>query len=279
MHVALVTWQELPGLSDDDQELLGPLRELGVEATAAVWNDPGVRWGEFDAVVIRSTWDYYRRIAEFRSWIDRVGAGDRLWNPAGVVRWNSHKSYLRDLEDRGVPIIPTRFCPDLASAARALEEEGWDRAVLKPAVSAAAYRTHVITPDSIADGSDRWKEVAAAGELLLQPYQDEVERSGERSLVFFWGNYSHTYLRAPRLARSSTLIEGTAYEPREDEIRVARLALACAPGRTLYGRVDLLPDEQGRMRVMELEVIEPRLGLSSSPGSAQRFAEAIRDAV
>lgn len=276
MRVALVTWQELPQLADDDRELLAPLKALGIEASPAVWSDSAVQWSEYDALVLRSTWDYHRRIGEFLAWVDRVGSDGRLWNPRSVVRWNSHKSYLLDLERRGTPIIPTRLCRDLADAARALEEEGWPRAVLKPAVSAAAYRTHIVTPGELADGSDRWTEVASAGELLLQPYQVEVERSGERSLVFFWGRFSHAYRRAPRLLRTSPLAEGAPYTPSGAEIRAAREALACVPGRTLYGRVDLLPDDQGQMRVMELEAIEPSLGLSSQDGSAARFAEAIR---
>ena len=275
MRVALVTCQRLPELDEDDHELWTPLRARGLEATPVVWSDPAARWSQYDLLVIRSTWDYYQRIGEFLQWIDRVGSDHRLWNPREVVRWNSHKSYLKDLEGKGVPIIPTRFCADLDAAARALEEEGWERAVLKPAVSAAAYRTHIVTPGALEDGSGRWTELAASGELLVQPYEEEVERSGERSLVFFRGVYSHAFRRSSRLVPTPALVEGSPYRPAAAEIDAARRALACAPGSTLYGRVDLLPDPQGRMRVMELEVIEPRLGLRSAAGAADRFAQAI----
>ena len=275
MQLALATWKELPGLSEDDRDLLPELEALGIWASPAVWSDRSVDWSAFDAIVLRSTWEYYRQVQEFLAWVERASAETVLWNPAGIVRWNSHKSYLLDLESAGVPVVPTRICRGLSEAVETLRKERWARAVLKPAISAGAYRTHLVERESLADPPGSWSDLVDVGEILVQPYQAEVERSGERSLVFFLGEYSHAFLRAPHLVRNPGMVEGTLLVPSDEELKIARQALGSAPGRTLYGRVDLVPTSNGGSRVMELEVIEPFLGLKSSEHGARTFARAI----
>jgi hypothetical protein len=277
VRVALVTWQELPNLSDDDRGLLAPLERLGISAVPAVWTDPKQRWEEYDALVVRSTWDYHRRYDEFLVWIDTAGDSGRLWNPARVLRWNSHKSYLRALSDEGVSVVPTRYCPDLAAARETILREGWSDAVVKAAVSAGGYRTYRVNAEALDGGPGPWEGAPPIGELLVQPYEPEVERSGERSLVFLRGEFSHAFLRAPRLARGSPLVEGAPLAATPGQIAVARRALACAPGPTLYGRVDLVADAEGGIRVMELEVLEPALELGSARGGHERLANAIAE--
>src|SRR5437870_3116928 len=109
-RIALATGAKLPTLNEDDLLLVPPLRELGVTAVPAVWDSPDVCWEEFQGVVVRSCWDYHHRLEEFLGWVVRLErAGIPLWNPPAVLRWNSHKGYLRDLAARGVPIVPTRW--------------------------------------------------------------------------------------------------------------------------------------------------------------------------
>jgi len=275
VKVALATAQELPQLSEDDRALLPELDQRGISAEPTVWSDPSVDWSAFDAVVIRSTWGYYRRLAEYLTWADTIGSGSALWNPPTVVRWNSHKSYLLDLEARGVSIVPTRLCRTLPEAFEVAGQERWDRAVVKPAVSAGGYLTHLLDRGVQVPDAPPWTDLARAGELLVQPYQVEVGLTGERSLVFFLGTYSHAFLRSPHLVPNDDLVEGAPVVPSSEELRVAQRALAAAPGRTLYGRVDLVTDGGGRPRVMELEVIEPFLGLRTARGAARAFALAV----
>lgn len=279
MRLALATYAELAQLHEDDRSVIDPLHRLGMDATPEVWDDPKVRWSEFDAVILRSTWNYYLTPAAFLAWVDLVGQVSRLWNPPAVVRWNSHKSYLNELAARGVPVVPTELCPDLPSALRTIEARGWDRAILKAAVSAGAYRTYRVDRSATFDGPPPWVAAPPLGELLVQPYFDEVERSGERSLVFLRGVYSHAFLRAPRLQPGSTLVEGRSVQPSEDELALGRAALAAAPGPTLYGRVDMVRDPAGIPTLMELELIEPHLHLLSHPTAASAFAQAIAQVV
>jgi len=281
MEVALATWAKLPGLSEDDQALVPALSSLGVVVSPAVWSDAGVEWGRFDAILLRSTWDYHRRVREFLGWVDRAGKSTALWNPPALVRWNSNKTYLRDLGRQGVPVVPTRFGRDVAEARQVLSEEGWDRAVVKPAVSAAGDRTFLVGPPERArpDAAAPWTDLLDAGELLVQPYRDEVERTGERSLVFLAGQYAHAFLRAPHLVPSTPLIEGAPLAASAEEVRVGRNAIEAAPGRPLYARVDLVTGPSGDPELMELELIEPFLGLRTSPDGASAFARAIVNAL
>jgi hypothetical protein len=270
LRVGLVTWSGLPELSDDDRGLLRALSDRGATAAPVTWGDPAGRADEYDLLVVRSTWDYHLHRPEFLEWVDRIANGPRVWNPPEVLRWNSHKSYLLDLEARGVPVVPTRFCEDASGVPAILEREGWERAVVKPAVSAGGYRTFVIDPRTAADPSGPWRSPGAEPGLLVQPYVPEVEGSGERSLVFLGEEYSHAFLRAPRFAPASGLKEGSPIDPAAEELRVARAALRAAPGPTLYARVDLVADPP---RLMELELIEPALELRLRPGAAEQFAE------
>ena len=240
-----------------------------------MWSDPRVDWASYAAVVLRSTWDYTQRLDEFLAWAERVGALTQLWNPASVVRWNSHKSYLLDLDRAGVPVVPTRVCADLPSALAAVRASGWSRAVVKPAVSAAGRRTFLIDAPVGGRKGRWWRVLSNAGQLLAQPYLEEVERSGERSLVYFRGRYSHAFLRAPHLASGSHLQEGARVLPTRAEREVGHRTMACLCDAPLYARVDVVADATGSPRLMELEAIEPFLGLSSSAPAAARFARAI----
>ncbi len=275
MHIALATSEELPHLSPDDQLLRAALETAGHVVSAAVWTDPTVDWASFDSVVVRSTWDYTWRYPEFLDWVQRVDRVSRLWNPAPVIRWNSHKSYLKDLEAQGIPVTPTVMLTEGASVIQVMAREGWDRAVLKPAVGAGARRTYLLDGRSPERAQACLGEVLGQSEALLQPYLPEVEGPGERSLVHFGGTFSHAVLRTPQLTRDSLLAEGTPHEPTPEERDLALRVLEVCPGPTLYARVDMVPDARKGLRIMEVELIEPLLYLTCSEGSAARMARAL----
>jgi hypothetical protein len=275
MRIGFATDTVRASLSSDDRAAIAPLAALGVDVVPVVWTDPDTAWAGLDAVVIRSTWDYHRRFPEFLAWVDRVAARTPLWNPPEVVRWNAHKSYLLDLARQGVPTVPTRPVPDLAAAVATARANGWGRSVVKSAVSAGAYRTYLVDLATFDPASPPWGDAPPAGELLVQPYLREVEGRGERSLVFFRGAYSHAFLRAPRLAGRTPLEEGRPVRASPAELEVGERALAGAPGPTVYARADIVTDTFGVPRLMELELIEPYLGLGRHRPAAEAFARAL----
>lgn len=279
-RVALATLGAVPDLTADDRLLVSALHEVGVQAAPAVWDDATVDWTSFDAVIVRSTWDYHLRLPEFLAWLDRLESMRvTLWNPSPLIRWNAHKRYLRDLAADGVPVVPTRWvaqgkAPDLRAL---LVEEGWAETVAKPAVSATAYRTIRTTAN---DAPSRQVEFAAATagcDMLVQPYLPQIE-AGELSLMFVEGQYSHAVLKRPAVGDFRVQAQfGGREEPVRpstatiDGARAALMSIASVP---LFARIDGLQID-GVFVLMELELIEPVLFLGSAPDASQRLADAI----
>lgn len=280
-RVALATYVGKPDLAPDDRLLAAALERAGLQAAPAVWSDRSVDWRSFDAIVLRSCWDYHRRHDEFLAWLDRLdAAGCRAWNPTRMVRWNSDKRYLIDLARRGVATVPTRIVerasaipvPDVARA------EGWTRFVVKPAVSASAYETHALNLPLGREDQAAIDRVVAHGGALVQPFLDEVTADGELSLIFFDGVFSHAAIKRTRRGdfRVQTEHGGTVapIEVAPAIVAEARRSLDALDEAPLYARVDGIGDERS-FRLMELELIEPNVFLSAERGSADRFAAAI----
>ena len=281
MTVLLATCAAMPGLTRDDRYLLQALEERGVPVEPAVWEDPHRDWGEAGLVLIRSAWDYSYRRDQFVEWSERVARHTRLWNPPALVRWNTHKSYLCDLAEGGVPTVPTLLLP--AGSEPHLEwllaERGWDDAVLKAAVAQTgryAMRTSLL---DAASGQAHLDRLVPHEDMLLQPYVDSVEGRGEVSLMYVDGEFTHAVRK--RAASGEFMVHHDyggserATRPTADESRVAAQALAAVPERALYARVDLVGGPGGEPLVMELEVVEPELFFRFSQAAVEHLAAAV----
>ena len=110
LRIALATAREVADLDPEGRLLAAELRSQGATVEPAVWDDEDVDWGAFDLVVVRSTWDYASRVAEFLTWAEHVSALTRIENSAPLLRWTTDKHYLRDLERAGVPVVPSSRC-------------------------------------------------------------------------------------------------------------------------------------------------------------------------
>ena len=287
--IAFATWAGAPGLTPDDRLALPALAAAGVDVVPAVWSDPAVDWRRFHAVVLRSTWDYHHRADEFRAWLDRLETNDvALWNPVSLARWNMDKRYLRDLAERGVPIVPTAWLSGgvMHAIEQVMAERGWMDAVLKPVVAATSYRTVRLRRDA-ARTSDETRELLTStlehGEAMLQPFVPQVELEGEWSLMFFAGEYSHAVLKRPatgdfrvqeEFGGSSMAVEA----PRALRESAGRV-LDAVEQPWLYARVDGVRDEDEQLLLMELEMLEPLLFLAQHPEAPARFARATHDLV
>jgi glutathione synthase/RimK-type ligase-like ATP-grasp enzyme len=282
-RVALATCAALPDLDAEDAPLVPALRQAGIEGVPLVWNDSAVDWAAYDLVVVRTTWDYPNKIAAFLAWADRVAARRTLWNPSPMLRWNTDKHYLRELAERGVPIVPTRWLPrgsthDLGAI---LAEERWGEAVLKPVVSAGARRTRMVGPDSLADGQHFLAEQLTQRAMMVQPYVPEVSTVGELSLLYFNGRFSHAVRKIPATGDFRVQTEhGGRVEsvvPTTVELVAGQRVLDAMGEETLYARVDVLPTEDGAHRLLELEVTEPSMFLTWNVDAPARFARAIAE--
>jgi len=284
MRIALATSKDWPDLASDDRTLLQPLADRGFKAEPAVWSDPNYPWQDCDAVVIRSCWDYHLRSQEFLRWIAFLESiGCNVWNPPAMIRWNADKSYLRSLEDKGIPIVPTLWFEQekTPSLADALRDRGWEKAVVKPRISATAHRTQVVEAKNAAAGQALFEELWAGPGVMVQKFMDSIVSQGEWSLMFFGGQFSHAVLKTakPGDFRVQEDFGGKSHiaDPPAHVLECATRTVR-AIGDTLYARVDGVVDRAGnedQFRIMELELIEPCLFLTSHPSATGRFAEAI----
>jgi hypothetical protein len=275
--VLLATGAEHPGLWEDEYPLVDALESRGLTVAPAVWDDRAVDWGAARIVVLRSVFDYIRKRDEFCAWADSIPA---LHNPGRVVRWNSHKSYLRELEAAGVPIVPTAWIDagSAADLAALLKERGWTDAVVKPAVDNGARGALRVSADDPAPGRAHLETLLAARDVMIQPYVAATEGAGEHKMIHIDGRFSHAIREDPRLGGKDFSLDRTPrIDPEPEELALAQRVLSLIPeSPLLYARVDAVMDE-GVARLMELEVIEPVLFFTKAPGSAARLADAISE--
>ena len=291
--IALATAADLPDLVDDDASFVTALRDRGVTATPVVWSDGSVEWDDFDAVVVRSIWDYYRRPDEFAAWVDRVDAASpAVLNDPATLRWNRHKFYLRDLEDRGIATLPTEYVQrgTEATLSDVFDRRGWDELVVKPAVSAGAFETRRIGREDAEDEQPWFGGLVGDRDVLVQEFADGIT-AGEWSLVFFGGSYSHAAVKRPEAGDfrvqedhgGSVAAETPSESLRKRASEVVDAVTAERGGDVpLYARVDGIERDRGcggtdgvEFRLLEVELIEPELFFRVDPDAGERLADAL----
>jgi glutathione synthase/RimK-type ligase-like ATP-grasp enzyme len=294
LRIALASCASLPAWEVDDKPLHAALAAHGVIVETPAWDDANVDWQRLDACLIRTTWDYMDRRSAYLDWAERTAAATTLFNPAAIVRWNTDKGYLADLERLGAAVIPTVWLaagssPDVAAI---LAEHGWTRAFLKPAVGASSLGTLRFDADvlGLAAARAHLEQLLPRETMLLQPYLPTVETIGELSAIFFDGKFSHGVRKIPPAGDYRVQDDYGARDlPHEFsavELRQAREILdlvpaACPTWRAsadeplLYARVDFLAGRDGRLLLTELELVEPSLFFRHAPAAADVLAAAL----
>lgn len=286
MRIALATAPDVPASDQDEPVVARALEARGHDAPLVRWDDAGVDWAGFDAVLIRSTWDYIERVEEFQAWARAVeAAGTPLHNPAAVVGWNTHKGYLLDLEERGAPVVPTAWLGrgDRVALADVAADRGWPAVVAKPAVGAGSDGLVVVRAgEDPAAAQPALDALLARGDVLVQPFVASVA-DGELSLVVVDGRVSHAVRKVPAPGEARVQVEfGGRYlpeEPDRDTVRLAEWVVGATGHDLLYARVDLLADVDGTWLLNELEAVEPSLLLSWVPQAAERLVDALLERV
>jgi hypothetical protein len=287
--VALVTARAARRLDEDLAPLEVALRNAGAEVSIVDWDDADANWGAFDLALLRSAWDYSKRLPEFLGWAKRVSLLTQLVSPLQVVRWNIDKHYLADLAAAHVPTVPSFFIEPGEDAAAGLQRffalhPGLADFVVKPAIGAGSRDAQRHAREHIeAATAHAQRLLDARRAVLLQPYLDRIDEHGETALLYYQGRFSHAIRKGPLLRRGEEPTRAlfaeehiTPRTPQADELRVSAQALAAVPfGTLLYARADLIRNAAGAPCVLELELIEPSMFFMHAPGSAARFAAAI----
>jgi len=279
--VAFATYKDLPDLIAGDLLAAEALKKRGVLAQPTMWDELGIDWSQFNAVVIRSCWDYHQRAEEFLGWLARLeGLAIPLWNPAEIVRWNVDKTYLRDLQERGIEVLPSVWLAQYAELKLVdlMKERDWHRVVVKPVISAAADHTHIVAVDEVSEKQAEIETLLQRGGLIVQEFAEEIESQGEWSFMFYGGEYSHAVLKRPAAGdfRVQPHLGGThaVASPKDALIEQACAILCAVDSQLLYARVDAI-ERGGRLLLMELELIEPYLFFPEHPKAPERFAQAL----
>jgi hypothetical protein len=287
--VAIATCAEVAGEDNDDLHVIEALRRRGIEAVHAVWDDSGVDWSQFALVVVRSTWDYSDRCEQFLDWAARL---PRVLNPLPVLRWNTDKRYLNDLARAGLPVIPTTFL----EPGEAFNPPSHPF-VVKPTVSCGAKNTAWYAAEDAAEARVHVRQIQDLGRtVMIQPYLSSIESTGEVSLMFIDGQYSHSICRSASLKHSGLREEDLdiplsvdvyedvrAYVASPEELPLAERIMSHIQrlwSKLLYARVDLVSGPRGEPIILEIELTEPTLFLKKhSEDGVERLANGIANAL
>ncbi|MBX3159961.1 MAG: hypothetical protein KF773_28590 [Deltaproteobacteria bacterium] len=272
LRIRIATCRPLPEPDADEAPLAEALAAGGFDAQLLAWDDPSVDWDAPIPTVIRSTWNYARKVDEFLAWVDRAARAAPLLNPPEVVRANVRKRYLLALAARGVPVVPTT----LVERGATCDLSALGRIVIKPEVGAGSLGARTFADGRDPEAAAHLAALVAGGAALVQPYVDSVDDYGERSIIAIDGALSHAIRKSPRFSGQDERTDGP-FPIAGDERAVATAALAAAGASDLlYGRVDLARAASGQPMVMELELVEPSLFFPRCPDAADRFVAGLR---
>jgi glutathione synthase/RimK-type ligase-like ATP-grasp enzyme len=254
----------------------------GIDLVSSIWDQPFEPEG-FDAFMIGTVWDYPPKQQLFLDTIDGLNAKAPVLNSPSIVRWNIEKSYLRQLEEAGAPSVPTlwRDRADAETLAEAFEVFGADEIVVKPQVGAGAWRQARVKKGDPLPAADMLPPASA----MLQPFLPAIPQEGEYSLMVFGGQLSHGLVKKPKSGdyRVQSMYGATEdiWTPSDDERATAMKVLHAAEEITgekdlLYARIDMARGLDGKLAVMELELIEPYFYPEQGPNMGQVFVEALK---
>jgi len=277
LTIVLATACDQPGITESDRLYAEALELRGCRVAGAPWDGSRAAFAGADAVVIRSTWGYYRALDRFRDWTEAMAIATRLFNPISLVRWNLRKDYVGKLAAAGVRVPRSHFVACEAVAIdRVLAGAGWDRAVVKPAAGASGHSVELLTRATLAEQVAGLSDEARTSGVVVQEFLPEIAE-GELSLVYFDGAFSHAIRKRPPPGefRSNSRYGPTrnAETPAPEVAQQGAACLRALPEMPLYARVDGVVRD-GVLIVIEVEALEPALFMEFDPPSAERFADA-----
>lgn len=279
--ITLVTHRALPLGAPDDRLLADAITSRRIAVRFAVWNDPGIDWTVTPMALVRSAWDYHHAPQSWAAWIETTHRLTTLVNAPSLLHWSSDKRYLVELQRRGVPCVPTVVIESGENELlRAItKKQGWDEIVVKPVFGASSQGVSRFGPDAIdLYGQAHLTALLKRGAAVVQPYLRGVETARERSLVFIAGEFTHAFTKRAFSGIAVDAADIRLYDASDTERQVGLEAIAALSEQPVYARVDLVPTDTGP-KLMELELVEPDLGLRLSACALQSLVTACQTIV
>ncbi|AZA78697.1 hypothetical protein EG347_14875 [Chryseobacterium sp. G0186] len=265
--------------NDEDTELINFLISKRLDVVPTIWNDNNIDWRNFDVAVIKSPWDYHNHLSEFLNWLDHIESlGVKVLNPVEIIKWNSDKHYLKDIAEKGLPVIPSEYMEKGSSFdSHFFDLFEADKLVVKPCVSAGAQNTITVSRTNFEERSLEINELLKEQDYMVQPFAEEI-KNGEWSFLFFNGKYSHCSLKTPKQGdfRVQHYHGGSISYPTPDPVHIEQAGsyLKSLPQSTLYARVDGVIINQS-FYLMELELIEPYLFLNGDINLLENYYQGL----
>jgi len=276
--VALLSMDSLENFYTYDKMLIQPMNKLGWTTEEISWRDKTVDWNNYDAVIVRSTWDYQNDPENFFQILEKINSVSHLENDLDLMRWNMNKKYLFDLEKKGIKIVDTIWENKLNgdSILKYFKIFNSDEIIIKPNISANADNTFRLSKKNVDEHLDHIKKIFSSREFMVQPFQQNIVAEGEYSLFFFNGEHSHAVIKKPKerdfrvQEEHGGIIRGII--PTEELISIGGNIINKLFVVPLYARIDLVRDNHGDFSLIELELIEPSLYFNRDKTAAQKFS-------
>ena len=269
----------------EDNLLKEALEKLDMKASRRSWDDPSFDWSSTRFIIFRTTWDSFDRYQEFSSWLNEVSKVTTLLNSENLIRWNIDKHYMQDLQDNGVHICETYFVEqgETASLEDLVKEHNLNEFVLKPCISGGARHTYKIHSENLHEYEEIFSKLIRHEAMMLQPFQHNIVSKGEISLMVMNGIYTHAILKIAKEGdfRVQDDYGGSIhdYVASAEEIAYAENAVKSCIEMPIYARVDVFLDNQNKLALAELELIEPELWFRNHPEAAMELAKGIKNRI
>jgi len=272
-------WYNLQVLLEDEL-VKDALQQQGLKVARLSWSDADFDWGLTRSAIFRTTWDYFERFDEFTSWLDKVQQQTLLLNPAQTLMWNLNKRYLLDLQAKGINIVDTHLLDKRDNLQAKMQQIGCQQAILKPLISGCARNTFKLSQQQAEAKQQQFEQLALLEDYMLQPFQHNICTLGELSLMVMGGKVTHGVQKVAKEGDFRVQDDHGGmvypYRPTSEEIAFAEAAIAACEPVPLYGRVDIIRDNNDRLAIMELELIEPELFFRFHRPGAFKLAEAVK---
>ncbi|SDH67737.1 glutathione synthetase, ATP-grasp domain [Pedobacter terrae] len=288
--IALVTYLDKGAydsttVESEDDKLLIFLKQKGLDIEKVIWNDVNINWEDYSLAILKSSWDYFDLVDDFYIWLDLLATKKvKLLNPIDVVKWNSDKRYLKEIETAGLKIIPSVFIHknENVKLEDFFEKFNSNELIVKPCISGGAKNTFKVTVDQVDEINQKLNLLVQEEDFIIQPFLPEILEDGEWSFIFFNGIYSHSLVKRakPGDFRVQPAHGGSVHpqKPGNDLIALAQQYVDSFAKNCLYARVDgtLV---NGEFLLMELELIEPFLFLNTDPKNYERYYKALGELI
>jgi hypothetical protein len=278
---AYLTMENPAGWTIDAELGFPPLEAMGWQIDSLPWRSEDIDWDLYDAVYIGTPWDYPEDPDRFRQVLERADQSRAvLVNDIALVRWTIPKTYLRDVENKGVAIVPSIWgeTMDVGLIENAFTQFDVDKLIVKPVISTNATNTFLFARETLPDLIAQLSETFAGRPYLVQPFISNIQSEGEYSLFYFNRVFSHAIQKIPKPDDFRVQEEyGAEIIPVDPEPALREAGdqlMNVVDPMPVYGRADFVRGLDGRFLVMELELIEPSMYLRMNKEAPQRFAEA-----